>query len=115
MRIRSLTVHQTDFDSLGLGDEKRVAEEEEVSLLGLQASLQLGAGVTQEEAAGTLGQEGLDQGTGLGADRDQAALPVGQEEGESSLGHTNDSSLVLGVDWTWDLGPGISGLWLQFT
>lgn len=52
-----------------------------MSLLGLQAGLQLGLGVTQEEASGTLGQEGLDQGTGLRADRDQAALPVGQEEG----------------------------------
>lgn len=69
------------WNSLGLGDEKSVAEEEEMSLLGLQASLQLGLGVTQEEAAGTLGQEGLDQGTRLRADRDQAALPVGQDEG----------------------------------
>lgn len=68
-------------DSLGLGDEESVAEEEEVSLLGLQARLQLGLGVAQEVAAGTLGQEGLDQGTGLWADRDQAALPVGPRGG----------------------------------
>lgn len=50
-------------DSLGLGDEQRVGEEEEMSLLGLQARLQLGLGVSQEETAGILGQEGLDQGT----------------------------------------------------
>lgn len=56
-----------------------------MSLLGLQAGLQLGLSVTQEEAAGTLGQEGLDQGTGLWADRDQAALPAGQEEGATEL------------------------------
>lgn len=72
-------------DSLGLGDEESVAEEEEVSLLGLQASLELGLGVTQEDAARTLGQEGLDQGAGLRADRDQAALPVGQEEATAEL------------------------------
>lgn len=50
-------------NSLGLGDEQRVGEEEEMSLLGLQARLQLGLGVTQEETAGILGQEGLDEGT----------------------------------------------------
>lgn len=33
---------------LGLGDEQRVGEEEEVSVLRLQASLQLCLGVTQE-------------------------------------------------------------------
>lgn len=50
-------------DSLGLGHQEGVIKEEEVSLLGLQACLQLCLGVTQEKTGWTLGKEGLDQGT----------------------------------------------------
>lgn len=48
---------------LGLGDQEGVIKEEEVSLLGLQACLQLGRGVTQEKTGWTLGEEGLDERT----------------------------------------------------
>lgn len=72
-------------NSLGLGDEQRVGEEEEMPLLGLQARLQLRLGVAQEEATRTLGQEGLDQGTGLWADWRQAAFSVGQKRDETPL------------------------------
>lgn len=72
-------------NSLGLGDEQCVGEEEEMSVLGLQARLQLRLGVTQEEATRTLGQEGLDQGTGLWADWHQAAFSVGQKRDETPL------------------------------
>lgn len=49
--------------SLGLGDQEGVIKEEEVSLLGLQACLQLRLGVTQEKTGWTLGEEGLDERT----------------------------------------------------
>lgn len=65
---------------LGLGDEQCVSEEEEVSLLGLKACLQLRLGVTQEHTAWTLSQEGLDKGTRLWADWRQAAFPWGQNQ-----------------------------------
>lgn len=67
--------------SLCLGDQQRVAEEEEVSVLRLQARLQLRLRVTQEEAAWTLGQEGLHQGTGLRLDWREAAFPGGARGG----------------------------------
>lgn len=73
--------HRNSFrgNLLGLGDEQRVREEEEVSLLDLKAGLELRLGVTQEQAAGTLGQEGLDEGTRLRAHWRQAAFPEGQK------------------------------------
>lgn len=80
----SLSGHRRG-NSLGLGDEQRVGEEEEMSLLGLQARLQLCLGVTQEEATRTLGQEGLDQGTGLWADGCQAAFSVGHKQDETLI------------------------------
>lgn len=84
----------TGGDSLGLGDEQRVGEEEEMSLLGLQARLQLGLGVTQEETAGILGQEGLDEGTWLRADGCQAALPAGQEQGQDATELDSDEDVL---------------------
>lgn len=48
---------------LGLGDQEGVIKEEEVSLLGLQACLQLCLGVIQEQTGWTLGEEGLDEWT----------------------------------------------------
>lgn len=54
-----------------------------MSLLRLQARLQLRLGVAQEQAARTLGQEGLDEGTRLGADWRQAAFPEGGGKKES--------------------------------
>lgn len=56
-----------------------------MSLLGLQARLQLRLGVNQEEATGTLGQEGLDEGTGLWADWRQAAFSAKQKQDETPL------------------------------
>lgn len=50
-------------DLLGLGDQEGVIKEEEVSLLGLQACLQLCLGVIQEQTGWTLGEEGLDEWT----------------------------------------------------
>lgn len=74
---------------LGLGDEQRVRENEEMSLLRLQARLQLRLGVAQEQAAWTLGQETLDQGTGLRADWRQAAFPGGKNTKEHTHKKTN--------------------------
>lgn len=48
---------------LGLGHQEGVIKEEEVSLLGLQARLQLCMGVAQEKTGWTLGEEGLDERT----------------------------------------------------
>lgn len=73
---------ETHTHSLGLSDKQRVIEEEEVSVLGLQARLQLCLGVTQEQASRAFSQEGLDQGAGLWADWYQAAFPGGQRQGE---------------------------------
>lgn len=50
-------------DLLGLGHQEGVIKEEEVSLLGLQARLQLRMGVAQEKTGWTLGEEGLDERT----------------------------------------------------
>lgn len=55
-----------------------------MSLLRLQPCLQLGLGMTQEQAARTCGQEGLDQGTRLWADRRQAAFPGEQSRDTGS-------------------------------
>lgn len=60
---------------LGLGDQEGVIKEEEVSVLGLQACLQLHLGVTQEQTGWALGEEGLDQRARLWADWCQAAFP----------------------------------------
>lgn len=93
---------------LGLGDEQRVRENEEMSLLRLQARLQLRLGVAQEQAAWTLGQETLDQGTGLRADWRQAAFPGGKNTKEHTHKKTNKVKFfkispekVNSVVWMW--------------
>lgn len=61
---------------LGFGDQQCVVEKEEVSLLSLQAGLQLCLGVAQKQASRAFSQEGLDEWTGLWADRYQAGFSV---------------------------------------
>lgn len=80
---------------LGLGDEQRVRENEEMSLLRLQARLQLRLGVAQEQAAWTLGQETLDQGTGLRADWRQAAFPEGRTQRNTHTKRQTKSSFSI--------------------
>lgn len=60
--------------SLGLGNNQKVCEEEKVSLLGLQARLQLHVAVEEERPV--VAHERLHKGTCLGADRGEAAFPA---------------------------------------
>lgn len=85
-----ISQRHTEGNSLGLGDEQCVGEQEEVSVLGLQACLQLCLSMAQELTAWTLSQEGLDKGTGLGADWCQAAFPGGQNQETQTMRYTID-------------------------
>lgn len=81
--INRINIHPPDAPkghSLGLGDEECVGEEEEVSLLALQARLQLRLGMTQKLTAWTFDQEGLDEGARLRDDWSHAAFPRTQKQ-----------------------------------
>lgn len=65
--------------SLGLGNNQKVCEEEEVSLLGLQTCLQLHVAIQDERSV--VAHEGLHKGACLWADGGEAAFPAKENKG----------------------------------
>lgn len=80
--------------SLGLGNNQKVCEEEEVSLLGLQACLQLHVAIKEERPV--VAHEGLHKGTCLWADGGEAAFPANGNRGNKGNQLTQMS---VSEDW----------------
>lgn len=83
--------------SLGLGNNQKVCEEEEVSLLGLQACLQLHVAIKEESPVVT--HEGLHKGTCLWADGGEAAFPAKGNRGNKGTLFIQTS---MSEDWSGD-------------